>query len=302
MQQPLILVTNDDGIESAGLWATVEALLPLGEVLVVAPDRQWSGGGRSMPPNVSGYYSEASRYVEGERVIAYAIDASPALAVQHAILELAPRRPSLVVSGVNFGLNMTTEVTISGTVGAALEASSFDIPALAVSLEMGAEHHLTGNAGADYAAAKAFTQRFAWYQLIYPPMYDIDVLSINIPSDATPRTLWRLTRLSRCRYFVPTAPDRTNGVGRPGYEVIDDMSHVELDSDVWALRVDRVVSVTPLSLDLTSRIDLTAAHDILRADLAACQDVTALLSMTQPCTPLEEGVRAIRAEEVPVLG
>jgi 5'-nucleotidase len=279
MERPLILVTNDDGIDSPGLWSVAEAVLPLGEVLIVAPDRQWSGGGRSMPPNVSGRYRDASREVAGEHVTAYAVDASPALTVQHAILEFAPRRPSLVVSGANFGLNMTTEVTISGTVGAALEASSFGIPALAVSLEMGTEHHLTGKTDADYAATKAYTQRFAWYQLIYAPIHDVDVLSLNIPSDATPRTPWRLTRLSRRRYFVPQAPDRANGVNRPGYKVLDDMSHIELNSDVWALKVERIVSVTPLSLDITSRTNLYDTNVAMRSEVASCRDALDMLSL-----------------------
>jgi hypothetical protein len=148
--------------------------------------------------------------VGGVHVTAYAVDASPALVVQHAILEFALRRPSLVISGVNFGLNMTTEVTISGTVGAALEASSFGIPALALSLEMGTEYHLMGNADADYSAAKDFAPRFAWYQLIYAQTHDVDALNINIPSEATPRTPWRLTRLSRKR---PVQPLRDVGKG-----------------------------------------------------------------------------------------
>ena len=134
--RPLILVTNDDGIESRGLWAAVEAVLPLGEVFVVAADRQWSGGGRSMPPYVTGALQRVARSVHGVQVTAYAVDASPALTVVHGVLELAPRPPALVVSGINYGTNLGTEVTISGTVGAALEGGAFGIPSLAVSLDM----------------------------------------------------------------------------------------------------------------------------------------------------------------------
>jgi 5'-nucleotidase len=165
VEQALILVTNDDGIESHGLWAAVEALLPLGEVLVVAPDRQWSGGGRSMPPDVTGIYKVGNVDVEGGAVVAYAVDASPALTVVHGVVEFAPRRPDLVVSGINYGANLGIEVTISGTVGAALEGGAFEIPAIAVSLEMDSAYHLTGDKGADYAAAKAYTQQFARHLL-----------------------------------------------------------------------------------------------------------------------------------------
>lgn len=253
IEYPLILITNDDGIDSPGLWAAAEAVLPLGEVLVVAPDRQWSGGGRSMPPNVTGRVRPATREINGEWVAAYAVDASPALAVIHGVVEFAPRRPSLVVSGINSGANLGAEVTISGTVGAALEGGAFGIPSLAVSLEMDPIYHLTSNDEADYSAAIAFTRRFARRLLANALLYDVDALSINVPSDARLDTPWRFTHLSRRRYFIPTPPDRTNGKGRPGYKLIEDLDLAEPDSDVRAMKVDRIVSVTPLSLDLTSR-------------------------------------------------
>ncbi len=256
MERPLILVTNDDGIESEGLWAAVEAVLPLGEVLVVAPDRQWSGGARSVPRHVTGRIQSVTREVEGERVVAYAVDASPALAVIHGVVELATRPLALVVSGINFGANLGIEVTISGTVGAALEGGAFGIPALAISQEMDAAYHLTGDGGESYTAAGAFVRKFAWQLLACALPYDVDALSLNVPSDATPGTPWRFTRLSRLRYFLPLPPDRANGEGRPGYKLIEDVGRASPDSDLWALKVDRVVSVTPLSLDLTSRVDL----------------------------------------------
>jgi 5'-nucleotidase len=120
----------------------------------------------------------------------------------------------LVVSGVNFGANVSIEVTISGTVGAALEAAAFGIPALAVSLEMDPAYHLTGNDATDFTATKAFVWRFARQLLTYALPYDVDVLSVNIPADATPRTPWRLTHLSRRRYFAPQPPVAT-GRGGP---------------------------------------------------------------------------------------
>jgi 5'-nucleotidase len=76
--------------------------------------------------------------------------------------------------------------------------------------------HLTGDKGADYAVAKAFTQQFARHLLTSGLPYDAHVLNINIPCDAQPDTPWRLTRLSRRRYFQPLPPDRSNGQCRPG--------------------------------------------------------------------------------------
>jgi len=271
VEKPLILVTNDDGIGSGGLWAAVEAVLPLGEVLVVAPDRQWSGGGRSMPPYVTGRVQPAAREINGVWVTAYAVDASPALAVIHGVTEFAPRCPSLVVSGVNFGANLGIEVTISGTVGAALEGGAFGIPSLAVSLEMDHTYHLTGDNATDYTATKAFTRQFARLTLAGASPWDVDALNVNVPAVATRDTPWRLTRLSRRRYFVPTPPDRANGAGRPGYKMIENIEQTEPESDVWAVMVDHVVSVTPLSLDLTSRAGFDSLAAWLDVERAASQ-------------------------------
>ena len=267
MQRPLILVTNDDGIDSKGLWAVAEALAPLGEILVVAPDRQWSGAGRAYTSNGTNHIVSLEREVGGQQITAYAVDGSPALAVFRAVLELAPRRPALVVSGVNFGFNLGSDVTISGTVGASLEAASFGIPALAMSLEMDAIHHLAGDDAADYSVSMRTAQRFAGRLLAdgLPP--DVDVLNINIPRRATSETPWRLTRFHRGRYFVPK--EQQSSRDRPGYEPITDFSQVDPEADVWAVKVDGVVSVTPLSVDMTSRVDFHAVNSSLRVQPAS---------------------------------
>jgi 5'-nucleotidase len=209
-----------------------------------------------MPRGVTGRIREEVRELLGEEVGGYAVDASPALAVDHGVIELAPRRPALVVSGINFGANLGIEVTISGTVGAALEAAAFGIPAFAVSQEMGTEHHLARNSVADFKAAKSFIRYFAEMALSEGMPQDVDVLSINIPASSTPISPWRLTRLSRDRYFLPVPPDRANGEGRPGYHVIENLTGAEPGTDIHAVMVDRSISVTPLSLDLTSRVTM----------------------------------------------
>ncbi len=265
MEQPLILLTNDDGIKSAGLWAAARALAPLGELLIVAPDRQWSGAGRSMPPFVTGALQEIALPADLVGAgCAFAVDATPALTVTHACTELSTRPPALVVSGINSGENLSTEITVSGTVGAALEGAASGIPGLAVSLEMPVSAHLTGQADTDYAAAAYFTRHFAGLMLRRPLPYDVNVLNINVPCDATAQTPWRLTQLSRRRYFEPLSPDRANGVGRPGYRVMEDPRQAEPDSDICAVVVERIVSVTPLSLDLTSRAGWGAIEEELR--------------------------------------
>ncbi len=278
--KPLILVTNDDGITSAGLWAAVEAVAPLGEVLVVAPDRQWSGAGRSMPYAVTGKLTPMTRRVGEQEIAAFAVDASPALAVEHAFLELAPRRPDLVVSGINFGANVSIEVTISGTVGAALEAAAFGVPALAASLEMDGRYYLTGSEDADYSAARAYVQRFARQLLRQGMLPGVDVLNLNLPANATPETPWCYTRLSRRRYYEPLPPERVQGPARPGYRLIQDPHNAEMDSDIWVLMVAGYVSVTPLSLDLTAHAHYLALEETLTAELAAYQASSRLFALS----------------------
>jgi 5'-nucleotidase len=274
IERPLIFVTNDDGFESEGLWTAVEAVLPLGEVLVVAPDRQWSGAGRAMPPQTTGRYVCDEVKIDGQPISAYAIDATPAQTVVHGVVEFAARRPDLVVSGINYGANLGIEVTVSGTVGAALEGGAFGVPSMAVSLEMDPIYHLSGDDGADYAAAKVYTRHFAQVLLDSPLPYDVHALNINIPRQAKADTDWRLTRLSRQRYFQPVPPDRDQGQGRPGYRLLVDPDQAEFYSDVWAVLVDMVISVTPLSLDLTSRVDLGALQGCMRGEEPSCIDVS----------------------------
>lgn len=253
---PLIVITNDDGITSPGLRAAVQAALPLGELLVVAPDRQWSGAGRGMLAS-TGRIAPYPLEIDGRSVAAFQVDASPALVVLHALIELAPRRPALLIAGVNYGENMGSDVTISGTIGAALQSAACGVPALAASLQTPKETHVTPSDSVDFTAAIHFVRLFARWMLETPLPFDVDMLKIDVPADATPETPWRLARASRQPYFV-TVPPRRSDLGQPlrlDYERLPHPERCEPDSDIYALLVDGVVSVVPLSLDLTSRAD-----------------------------------------------
>jgi 5'-nucleotidase len=267
-QKPLILFTNDDGIESPGLWAAVEALAEIGDLLVVAPRLQQSGMGRSLPVTSEGRIFESKRRIDGREIVVYSVDGTPAQAVQHGVLELAPRLPSLVVSGINYGENAGNGVTISGTVGAALEAASLGIPALAMSQQTPKDLHLT-YADVDFSTSAYFTRYFAERLLSGRHIPDdVDVLKIDVPASATSETAWRVTRLSRRRVYWPTRPERVglSDIGKLGYEYAADPSRAEPNSDVYALLHDRAVSVTPLSLDLTSRTDLYRLYQVLSGE------------------------------------
>ena len=261
-----ILLTNDDGIKSPGLWAAAEALSDLGFVTVAAPQEQSSGMGRSLPSSSDGIIRTQVMSVCGKEWTVHAVGGSPAQAVLHGILEIMPERPDLVVSGINYGENLATGVTISGTIGAALEAASQGIPALAVSLETGKEHHMSYSTDIDFSAAAWFADLFARQILEKHFPSDVDVLNVNVPAGATKKTPWRVTRLARQRYFEPVLRERRTWED-PG--VVDYVEGAILDdeykgSDVHVLRVLHEVSVTPLSLDLTSRVDFDGLERLIR--------------------------------------
>jgi 5'-nucleotidase len=255
MSKPQILLTNDDGIRSPGLWAAAEALSTLGYVTVVAPREQSSGTGRSLPISSDGIIEKETLTIRGQTWTVYAVGGTPAQAVLHGILEIMPTKPDLVVSGINYGENVATGITVSGTVGAAMEAASHFIPALAVSLETDKAHHLSYSPDVDFSAAAHFTAQVAerLLQRGLPP--GADLLKIDVPSDATPATPLVWTRLSRQRYFHPTKPERSDWSqrGAVGYEVRFDLTDEPQDTDACVVMGKRQVSLTPLSLDFTAR-------------------------------------------------
>lgn len=268
MDHPLsILLTNDDGIDSPGLWAAAAVLAELGTVTVVAPQQQYSGAGRSLPPLSEGVILPRRVEINGFTSTAYGVGGSPAQAVLHGLLEILPQRPSLVVSGINYGENVGAGITISGTIGAALEAAAQGIPALAVSLETEPEDHRSYSTRVNFVAAAYFTRFFARQLLKLELPFDVDVLKVDVPIEASVDTPWEVTRLSRQNYYEPTRPVRT-AWEQPlpmGYTRGGDPQGDPPDTDIYTLRVKRMVAVTPLSLDLTSRVDLEALGRLLRA-------------------------------------
>ncbi|MCU1492627.1 MAG: stationary-phase survival protein SurE [Acidimicrobiaceae bacterium] len=256
--RPLILVTNDDGVMSPGLAAAAEAVMDLGELLMVAPARQQTAMGHSRPR-----YPTAGRIVEtklelrGESVTAYAVDGSPAQCVAHALMELSDRLPALCVSGINYGENLGHSLTVSGTVGAALEASAFRIPGIATSRELSVDVDIHGPSypELDWTVASHFTSRLAEQVLDEGLPGDVAVLNLNVPDSATFETPVRVTHQSRQSYYIHRRPSPRD-LGEPfALEMIVemDLESLESESDVLAFAVDRVVSVTPLSGSLTAR-------------------------------------------------
>ncbi len=256
--KPQILLTNDDGIQSPGLWAAAEALSKMGYIHVVAPRNQSSGTGRSYPNSSEGTITEQTLCINGQNWPVFAVGGTPAQAVLHALLEILPLKPDLVVSGINYGENLGESVTASGTVGAALEAASQGIPALAVSLEASLEYQMGYSRQVNFATAGYFTALFAGRVLNKSIPDDVDVLKVDVPSDATSDTPWVITRQARNGYYFPRKPERERvDWEKPvvvKYDINIDPVELPTDTDIYTVLVKRQVSVTPLSMDLTSRV------------------------------------------------
>lgn len=261
-----ILLTNDDGIQSPGLWAAAEALSRLGYVTVAAPRDQASGTGRSVPIGSDGRIQQLTLRIGQQDWPVYSIGGTPAQVVGHALLELMPVKPDLVVSGINYGENVGEGVTASGTVGAALEAASFGIPAIAASLQLMDGGYYGYSTEIDFSAAAHFTAYFAERLLAGRFLPDVDVLKVDVPAHATPQTPWRITRMSKARYFIPLAK-RKGALEEPGplgYKIEIDRSKVEPDSDIHVLMYNHEVAVCPMSLEMTSRVNFTELEAALR--------------------------------------
>jgi 5'-nucleotidase len=180
-------------------------------------------------------------------------------------LEILPQYPDLLVSGINYGENLGFGVTSSGTVGAALEGAALGIPSLAVSLETDQEHHHSYSKSVDFSAAAYFTNRFSRVLLEGKLPSDVHVLKLDVPDDATPQTPWQVTRLSRTSFYEAVLPERDswNQPGIMGYRQAINWDQATRGSDVYTVHNERRVSVTPLSLDLTSRVDFNDLKELL---------------------------------------
>jgi len=229
----VLLLTNDDGVHAAGLAALTQALDALGEVWVLAPEREQSACGHALTLH------------RPLRVVAlgarrFSVNGTPSDCVNLGVLGFLPERPALVVAGINHGSNLGDDVTYSGTVSAAMEGTLLGVPSIAVSLVDGHE---------DFAHAGRVARLVAMRVLVnaLPPR---TLLNVNVPAGA-PRGL-RVTRLGHRVYsdkVVEQADPRGRthywiGGGSPEWEALE-------GTDMGAVH-EGFVALTPLHLDLTN--------------------------------------------------
>jgi 5'-nucleotidase len=234
MADPLILLTNDDGVHAPGIRALAEVLGGLGEVWMVAPDREASASSHSLTLK----HPLRAEKVE-PRVLA--VDGSPADCVNLAIVKLLPGRPALVVSGINRGGNLGDDVFYSGTVGAAREATFFGVPAIAVSL--------AARADLDYTPAAEFTRRLSGL-VIERGLPERTLLNVNVPVGQP--TGVAVTVQGR-RSHEGTILEGLDPRNHTYYWIEEGRDHWVSDqmSDIFAIR-SGLISVSPLHTDTTN--------------------------------------------------
>ena len=237
----LILLTNDDGVQSPGLLALKRALEPIGEVMVLAPDHNWSAGGHAKTMHKPLRVQEV-KLADGSSALAS--NGGPSDCVALAVLGVLPRMPDLVISGINPGSNVAQDMTYSGTVAAALEGwiNGISSMALSVAVEEGVSPEFGCAASVGALIARQVLERGQNRRL----------LNVNVPGVPFERLAGvEITRLGQ-RIYRDKLVERRDPRGRKYYWIGGEppTGVVDEGTDVGALAVGKV-SVTPLQLDLT---------------------------------------------------
>ncbi len=237
MSEPLILVTNDDGVYAPGVRALFDAVRSLGRAVIVAPERDKSAVSHSLTMN------RPLRVRELEPDV-HTLDGTPTDCVTIGMNKVLPQRPDLIVSGINPGVNLGDDISYSGTVSAAIEGTMYTIPSLAFSL--------AGEAPFDFTVAADVAWKLASMALQFS-LPEHTLLNINVPAlPAGEIKGIRFTRQGR-RMYRNAIQETFDPWGRKHYWIGGGTVHWSggNDTDEQALR-DGYISVTPIQLDLTN--------------------------------------------------
>ena len=243
MKRPLILVTNDDGINAPGIRTLISVIKDIGDVIVVAPDSPQSGMGHAITINSTLHSSRITP--KNSEIIEYSCSGTPADCVKLAINELMPRKPDLCVSGINHGSNSSINVIYSGTMSAAIEAGIEGVPAIGFSL-------LDYSWNADFSHSKDFIRKITLNALNNGIPKGV-VLNVNIPavkkSDIKGVKICRQAKA----YWVEEFDKRKNPLGQEYYWLTGKFVNKDQgeDTDEWALK-NNYISIVPVEFDLTA--------------------------------------------------
>ena len=243
-KKPLILVTNDDGINAPGIRFLIDIMNDFGDVVVVAPDSPQSGMGHAITINNT-IYCEPIVINKNEPQSEYSCSGTPADCVKIAVNEILKRKPDLCVSGINHGSNSSINVIYSGTMSTAVEAGTQGIPAIGFSL-------LDYSLDADFTHSREFVKRITLECLNNGVPKGV-VLNVNIPKISNTK----LKGIKICRQangvWEEKFDKRTNPLGREYYWLSGKFVNNDQgeDTDEWALE-NGYVSITPTQYDLTA--------------------------------------------------
>lgn len=239
----LLLLTNDDGIHAGGILALKQALVGIGEIVVVAPDRPRSASGHSITLHKPLRVNKVRMPDGGEW---YSTSGTPSDCVMLAGNELLPRKPDLVLSGINDGPNLGWDLTYSGTVAAAMEGAIMGCQAMAISL-VNTGHHPEW----DYTVAARFAAEAARL-LLAEPLPPHVLLNVNVPIPPDGRVRGARLTVQGVRRYPGQVEKRVDPFGKTYYWLGGDLPEDTLQegSDVHAV-AEGFVSVTPVQLDLT---------------------------------------------------
>ncbi|CAN5877355.1 5'/3'-nucleotidase SurE [soil metagenome] len=240
-----IVLTNDDGITASGLLAARQALEKIGEILVVAPDRNRSGVGRSISFGEP-LHVEEHEMADGFK--GYACSGTPVDCVRLVALGLMDFEPDIVVSGINHGENLGDDITYSGTVAAAFEGIVIGVPGIAVSLSVERAWHAGEDEELHFGPVADFTSRLVKVALNGLPAERI--LNVNAPNRREVNGV-KVTKLGR-RFYKDELIEVKDARGRVGYDIYNNPPghHEEKDTDFAAISGGEI-SVTPVHLELT---------------------------------------------------
>ena len=243
MKRPLILVTNDDGINAPGIRTLISVIKDLGDVIVVAPDSPQSGMGHAITINSTLHSSKITP--KNSEIIEYSCSGTPADCVKLAINELMPRKADLCVSGINHGSNSSINVIYSGTMSAAIEAGIEGVPAIGFSL-------LDYSWNADFSQSKDLIRKITLNALNNGIPKGV-VLNVNIP--AVKRSDIKGVKICRQAkaYWVEEFDKRKNPLGQEYYWLTGKFVNKDPgeDTDEWALK-NNYISIVPVEFDLTA--------------------------------------------------
>lgn len=241
MEESIILITNDDGITAPGIRALINAVEGLGKLYVVAPDKPQSGMGHAITIHST---LRLQKFDSIEGVVEYACSGTPVDCVKIAIDKLLPRKPDLIISGINHGSNSSINVIYSGTMSAAVEGCIEGIPSIGFSLS-------DFSLNADFSGAREYVRRIC-KEVLAKKLPDGICLNVNFPK--LPKEELKGIKICRQARAVwhEEFDERHDPSGRPYYWLTGKFVNLDEgeDTDEYAL-AQGYVSIVPIQIDFT---------------------------------------------------